>query len=118
MDAALFWIRKVAALVIFVWLVFTFRKEAREVGRSVLGWSALAVAAFYGTYALVGIGLTIGYLAIGGADWGRRLSESERLLGPYVVLGSQFVAFLAAFAVVAWLRGRLRALYGSSRSTI
>jgi len=118
MDAALYWIRKVAALGIFVWLVFTFRKGAREVGRSVLGWSVMAVAAFYGTYVLVGIGLTIAYLAIGGADWGRRLSESERLLGPYVVLGSQVVALLAAFAVVAWLRGRLRTPSGSSRSNI
>jgi len=109
-------LRRVAALAIFVGIVFVFRRSARAHGRKPWHWSSLGVLAFYGTYFAVAVGSVALFVGIAALTDGQ-LSTGERQVVPLLVRAAIVAGVVLAFLVTNRLLRRLEAAASPNSAT-
>jgi hypothetical protein len=104
-------VRRLVALAIFVYIVVTFRKEAKRHGGTPWKWSSLGVLTFYGSFALVSlvaIALLVGVFVASGSGLSATDREMIPKFLPVVLVAGLGSAFIASKVVLHRLVSRAR----------
>jgi hypothetical protein len=102
-------VKKIFALAVFVWLIWTFHSEAAKKHRSRLGWVLLGMLGFYGAYFVAALGAMGIQLLINAATHGGFANIDKQAI-PEMVAGAILYAIPVAFGVAFYVRRRLRGL--------
>ena len=102
-------VKKLFALAVFIWLIWTFHSESTKKNRSRLGWVLLGMLGFYGTYFVAAFG-AIGVQLLISAAYNGGFANIDKQDIPGMVAGAILYAIPVAFGGAFFVRRRLRSL--------
>jgi len=102
-------VKKLFALAVFIWLIWTFHSEATKKSRSRLGWVLLGMLGFYGTYFVAAIG-AMGVQLLISAAYNGGFANIDKQGIPGMVASAILYAIPVAFGGAFYVRKRLRGL--------
>ena len=102
-------VKRLVALGIFIWLVYTFAGEAKKKNRSRLGWIMIGLASFYGSYFIAAVGVLGVQILLASARAGG-FEKIDRTAIPEMVASAILATIPIAFGVAWFVRRKLRGL--------